>query len=136
MTGPPGEGGARQIAAGAGNLQTCRVGRPFAAQLVAVVADPSGRPLADVVVSFRVTSGPATFGKGARVATARSGDDGRAVSAVMLAGERPGNVQVTATAPGVLQPARFNLRVIAAGSYRPGGRAGPGRPSGWPGRPG
>lgn len=100
--------------------------RPFSAQLVAEVTDAGGDPLPGAFVTFRVTSGPASFGRASRVSTARADEGGRAVSAVVVAGLQPGGVQITASTGHELRPARFSLRVIR----EPGGRPRPGSPVG------
>lgn len=119
---PPGP----RISVRSGNLQGCRADRPFNAQLVAEVTDASGDPLPGMYVTFRVTSGPASFGRGSRVSTARTDAAGHAVSAVVVAGLEPGGVQVTASTGHELRPATFTLRVIR----EPGGRPRPGSPVG------
>jgi hypothetical protein len=108
----------RHIAVRAGNYQTARAGRPFNAQLGATVVDEDGRGVPGAFVTFRVVSGAATFGRGSRVSTVRTGPDGFAVSAVVLAGERLGSVGVTASTGHAPSPATYSLRVIP-GPWRP-----------------
>jgi hypothetical protein len=105
-------GHSRRVAVRAGNYQTARMGRPFNAQLGAVVTDETGGGVAGVFVTFRVSSGSASFGRGSRVATARTATDGLAVSAIVLAGERTGSVRITASTGRASHPAIYHLRVI------------------------
>jgi hypothetical protein len=107
-----GAGVGRRVAVRAGNYQTARAGRTFNAQLGALVTDDAGLGVGGAFVTFRVSSGAATFGRGSRVATVRTGPDGLAVSAVVLAGERTGSVRITASTGMAPRPATYNLRVI------------------------
>jgi hypothetical protein len=111
-TSGPAPGGGRRVGVRAGNYQTAKAGRPFSAQLGAVVTDDAGRVVPGAFVTFRVSSGAATFGRGARVATARTGPNGLAVSAIVLAGERTGSVRITASTGRAARPASYSLRVI------------------------
>ena len=101
----------RRLAVRAGNHQSGKPGRPFAAQLAVAVTDAGGDPVPGVQVTFRVVSGSATFGRGARSATATTAPNGLAVSAVIVAGATPGSVQVTAGAGRAPHPVPFTLRV-------------------------
>jgi hypothetical protein len=92
--------GPRRVVVRAGNYQSARAGRPFAAQLTAVVVDRGGSPLRGVRVTFRVACGIAT-------------------SQVLAAGPRTGTVRVLATASVQARPTSFSLRVLAPGPRRP-----------------
>jgi hypothetical protein len=105
-------GHSRRVAVRAGNYQTAKMGRPFSAQLGAIVTDETGDGVPGVFVTFRISSGAASFGRGSRVGTVRTGSDGFAISAIVLAGERTGSVRVTASAALASHPAVYSLRVI------------------------
>jgi hypothetical protein len=115
-----GSGGRRQVRVRAGNQQSTRVGRLFPAQLTVSVVDGHGERLAGVRVTFRVASGDAAFGQGARAATSTTGATGVATSQVLTAGGQTGAVRVTATASIVAQPTVFALRVLPEMRGRPG----------------
>jgi hypothetical protein len=102
----------RRVAVRAGNYQSAKVGRPFSAQLAVMVTDPGGQAVPGARVTFKVDSGSATFGHGARSATVTTGRNGLGVSAVVLAGPTTGSVQITASTQLSLRPATFTLRVI------------------------
>jgi hypothetical protein len=108
----------RRISVRAGNYQSAQTGRPFSAQLGAAVTDAEGHAVVGAYVTFRIVSGAATFGRGSLVATVRTGANGLAVSAVVLAGERTGSVKVTANTTLAPRPATYSLRVIP-GPSRP-----------------
>jgi hypothetical protein len=111
--GPPAEPATTVTRVRAGNLQAARPGRPFAAQLTAVVTDRAGAALPGARVTFRVTSGAAGFDAGARVATAAADAGGVATAPVLTAGADAGPVQVTAAVAGGTSPATYTLRVTA-----------------------
>jgi hypothetical protein len=96
----------------AGNHQSARAGRPFAAQLTVVVSDVDGVPQRGIRVTFKVATGAAAFAHGSRTATSTTGIGGIATSQVLSAGARTGTVRVMVTASVLARPTVFSLRVL------------------------
>lgn len=99
-------GGLSQI--GAGNNQSAVQNTAFAQPLTVQASDPSGNPVAGVVVSFVVTSGVATLSS----STATTNAQGQA-SVNVTAGPTVGPVVITASGGGFKQA--FNLTVVTPG---------------------
>ena len=108
-----------------GDNQTATTGQAFSAPLVVEVRDAQALPLANVTVSFSVTSGSATLSS----ATAVTGSDGRA-SVSVTAGATAGSITVSATADS--QSVAFSLSsrlpgpVLTASSFVNGASFRPG----------
>ncbi|MCW5808403.1 MAG: Ig-like domain-containing protein, partial [Deltaproteobacteria bacterium] len=112
LTNTPGP--AASIAAAATSTpQNSRVDETFVQPLVATVRDAFGNTVPGVVVTYAAPAaqdaGGNTVPTGALAsATAVTGEDGRTGVAI-IAGTRAGAYEVTASAPGVEQPARYAL---------------------------
>jgi len=98
------------LSVGGGNNQSGEVGWTLPNPLQAVVNGPAGVPVPGVTVSFAVTSGSATLGAVSAVT------DGTGTASVALTlGATPGNIAVTANAPGTsLAAVQFNATAVAA----------------------
>lgn len=96
----------------AGNGQTAQINTPFAVQLAAMVRDAANNPVPDVEVTFTppTTGAGGTFRSANNRAMTNSG--GVATADSFFANTIAGAYEVVATAPGVSQPARFNLTNI------------------------
>ncbi len=96
----------------AGNGQTAQINTPFAVRLAAMVRDAANNPVPGVEVTFTPPpTGPGgTFRSGNNRAMTNSG--GVATADSFFANAIAGSYEVVATAPGVSQPARFNLTNI------------------------
>jgi len=96
---------ATAIARVSGNGQSCAVGDPLAAPLVVRVTSATGAPVDGVPVTFRVVSGGGTLGS----ASVTTGLEGTA-STTFTAGNRPGVVQLEASADGLTgSPIAFSV---------------------------
>ena len=91
----------------------------FPQQLVVVVKDQLGRPMAGAPVTFSAV-GPASFLYGPTEAT-RSGIDGTAVSDTFHATTGTGGVRVTASIGGNATPATFTATVVPVKADASGG---------------
>ncbi len=96
----------------AGNQQTAQINTPFAIRMAAMVRDAANNPVPDVEVTFTppATGSGGGFRNGNNRAITNSG--GIATADSFFANAIAGSYEVVATAPGVSQPARFNLTNI------------------------
>ncbi|MGH2884198.1 MAG: hypothetical protein ACRDPA_16150, partial [Solirubrobacteraceae bacterium] len=117
-----------------GDGQTTGIGQAFGQRLAARVTDPAGNPIPGAAVTFKVTSGPASWptlltSLGGDLATPGSSTsiteptdvNGFAFANGLMAGQQPGDVVVTASADGwpTAKTASFSLHVV---SFKTGGR--------------
>ncbi len=111
-------GGAASLAPASGTPQSAMVNVAYATPLRAAVADPAGRPVAGVPVTFTAPAAGAsgTFASG-RTVTVGSGADGVAVAPIFVANATAGTFVVVATVNAL--SANFALTNLAAAAIAP-----------------
>lgn len=107
---------AAAIAVTSGTGQSTLADQPFADPLTVTVTDDESppQPVAGAVVTFRVTSGAASFSGGTARAMVDTDSSGEATSPALDGGAVAGPVTVAATTPGVSSPATFGETVTTA----------------------
>ncbi len=94
-----------------GSGQSALTGNRFAAPLSALVTDRYSNLEPDTTVTFRITTGAATFPGRAKTATVTTDTLGIAIAPTLTAGTTAGAVTVTATATGSSSTATYHLTV-------------------------